>query len=179
MATLATGCSAATPSEVEPSSTSAPFVSGSTGESEAELSTSVTSAGAIDLQDAILEDGVVTDAEMDSAMSATIECIERLGFSASAGGADGRDLVTSADRAQEEELLEATDSCSLEYKDRAELRYAWGHPPEDWDLEALWSCLEKGGLIDDSSSDPTVAFQLAAAQNQEGTSRCFNQIRNG
>jgi len=131
------------------------------------------------LQSAILADGVVTDAEFNSANQAAAECIRRLGFGAEV--LPGGGMRTSYEDGQEDALDAAQYTCETEYNTQVQLRYAVGHLlPSEFDLEAIWDCLEERGIVDRATNaDPVEAFQLADAANSQATGECMQTGRGG
>lgn len=130
------------------------------------------------LQDAILADGVVTDAEFNSANQATVECIRRLGFDAEMLP-DGA-MTYSADESLADEVEAAAFACETEYNTRVQLRYSIGHLPPEFDVEAVWDCLEERGIVDRAANDdPVEAFQLADAADSAATGECIQKGRGG
>jgi len=141
-------------------------------------SVSGSSSDAGPLQGAILADGVVTDAELHTAMQATVECIRRLGFDAAVLPSN---LITySAKENLTDELDAAAFTCETQYSTQVQLRYSVGHVPPEFDLEAIWDCLEERGIVDrDANSDPVEAFQMADAADSTATSACIQEGRSG
>lgn len=130
------------------------------------------------LQDAILADGVVTDAEFNSANQAAAECIRRLGFGAEVLPDGG--IRTSYDEDQTDAVDAAQYSCETQYNTQVQLRYSIGHLPPEFDVEAVWDCLEERGIVDrKANDDPVEAFQLADAANSAATSECIQKGRGG
>lgn len=130
------------------------------------------------LQNAILADGVVTDAEFNSANQAAADCIRRLGFDAEV--LPGGGIRTSYQDGQADALDAASYTCETEYNTQVQLRYAVGHVPPEFDLEAIWDCLEERGIVDRATNgDPVEAFQLADAANSQATAECMQKGRGG
>lgn len=130
------------------------------------------------LQEAILADGVVTDAEFNSANQAAAECIRRLGFDALV--LPGGGIRTSYQEGQSDDLDAAQYSCETQYNTQVQLRYSIGHLSPELDVEAIWDCLEERGIVDrKANDDPVEAFQLADAANSAATSECIKKGRGG
>lgn len=130
------------------------------------------------LQAAILADGVVTEAEFNSANQAAAECIRRLGFDAEV--LPGGGIRTSYQDGQADALDAQQYKCETEYNTQVQLRYAVGQVPPEFDLEAIWDCLEERGVVDRATNaDPVEAFQLADAANSQATAECMQKGRGG
>lgn len=164
VALVCAGCSAGSSTHSNASTTAAPLPAPSSPDGS--------------LQDAILADGVVTDAEFNSANQATAECIRRLGFGAEV--LPGGGIRTSFDDGQADDVDAAQYSCETEYNTRVQLRYSIGHLPPEFDVEAVWDCLEERGIVDRAANDdPVEAFQLADAADSAATGECIQKGRGG
>lgn len=164
LAVVCVGCSAGSSANSIASTTAAPLPSLSAPDGS--------------LQDAILADGVVTDAEFSSANQAAAECIRRLGFGAEVLPDGG--IRTSYDDDQSDDVDAAQYSCETQYNTQVQLRYSIGHLPPEFDVEAVWDCLEERGIVDrKANDDPVEAFQLADAANSAATSECIQKGRSG
>lgn len=126
-----------------------------------------------DLQDQILADGVVTDTELTSAENATLACVKAGGFDAYYGGPDGHNLVTSAPEGKTGQLEDVVAACEASNYTQVAIRYASGHLPADFDIEAIWTCMRDAGLATASDTDPTVAFQRAVSLNRSAAEACI------
>jgi len=125
------------------------------------------------LQDQILADGVVTEIELTAAQDATVACIEARGFNAYYGGPDGDSLISSAPEAKTGQLNGVVDTCEASNWTRVSIRYASGHLPVDFDIEAIWTCMRDSDLVAASDTDPTTAFQQAVSINQSVADDCI------
>lgn len=125
------------------------------------------------LQDQILADGVVTEIELTASQDATAACIEAGGFNAYYGGPDGHSLISSAPETKTDQLHRVVDTCEASNWTRVSIRYASGHLPGTFDMEAIWTCLRDNDLVATSDNDPTTAFQQAVSINPRVAENCI------
>ncbi len=132
-----------------------------------------TTASTDSLQDQILADGVVTEAELVAAQDATVACITAGGFEAYYTGSDGHQLVYGAPASKADAVSALADSCEAANSTRVSLRYASGHLPSDFDLAAIWTCMRAAGLVAPTDSDPVIAFQQAVSIDERAAEACI------
>ena len=141
------------------------------------LPTTTTTTATDTLQDQILADGVVTEIELTASQDATVACIEAGGFNAYYGGPDGHSLISSAPDTKTDQLHRVVETCEASNWTRVSMRYASGHLPETFDMEAIWTCLRDSDLVATSDNDPTTAFQQALSINPRAAENCIKPGR--
>lgn len=150
---------------------------GSPGAPATALPTTTTTTATDTLQDQILADGVVTEIELTASQDATVACIEAGGFNAYYGGPDGHSLISSAPDTKTDQLHRVVETCEVSNWTRVSMRYASGHLPETFDMEAIWTCLRDSDLVATSDNDPTTAFQQALSINPRAAENCIKPGR--